>query len=55
MSGHHSKGAEVAKKLGVDYIESSAMKDEGVHDVFVLAARISLRIRDSRNRKCIVM
>ena len=51
------QGAAVAKEIGSRYIECSAKTGQGVHDVFNLALRESMKGRWGKivkQRKCIV-
>ncbi|EGN96231.1 hypothetical protein SERLA73DRAFT_185875 [Serpula lacrymans var. lacrymans S7.3] len=52
------QGADVAKEIGAKYIECSAKTGSGVHDVFNLALRESMRGRWGKlvkHRRCVVI
>lgn len=53
------QGAEVAREIGAKYIECSAKTGTGVHEVFALALRESMKgkwgkINIARQRRCVV-
>lgn len=52
------QGAEVAKEIGAKYVECSAKLGSGVHDVFNLALRESLKGRWGKSvikKRCVII
>jgi len=49
------QGEEVAREIGAKYMECSAKTGSGVQEVFTLALEESMRIREPRPRKCVVI
>ena len=57
-SGFNAAGSAVAAEIGAKYIECSAKTGAGVHDVFNLALRESMRrqwTKSLRQRRCVVV
>ena len=51
----HDEGVELATQIGaVDYIECSALKREGLRDVFECATRHALKKRRRKHAKCVL-
>jgi len=52
------QGASVAKEIGAKYAECSSKTGQGVHDVFALALKESMRnrwVKIGKHRKCVVI
>jgi Rho family protein len=48
-------GAAVAKEIGAKYMECSAKTGAGVHEVFNLALKESMRRRIHHQNRCVVI
>jgi len=49
------QGEEVAREMGAKYMECSAKTGSGVQEVFMLALEESMKYKDTRRRKCVVI